>query len=68
MAVTVLVGGVVGLYLRLSNRISLERLTLLSRKEIDKEVARRKLGAMGIRIDELTPEQVKYLSTWLEGT
>ncbi len=37
-------------------------------EEIDKEVARRKLAAMGVRIDELTPEQVKYLSTWLEGT
>ena len=37
-------------------------------EEIDKEVARRKLAAMGVTIDELTPEQVKYLSTWLEGT
>ena len=37
-------------------------------EEIDKEVARRKLAAMGVRIDKLTPEQVKYLSTWLEGT
>ena len=30
LAVTLLVGGVVGLYLRLGNRISLERLTLLT--------------------------------------
>ncbi len=30
LAVTILVGGVVGLYLRLGNRISLERLTLLT--------------------------------------
>ena len=37
-------------------------------EEIDKEVARRKLAAMGVTIDELTPEQVKYLSSWLEGT
>ena len=37
-------------------------------EEIDREVARRKLAAMGINIDTLTPEQVKYLSTWLEGT
>ena len=27
-------------------------------EEIDKEVARRKLTAMGVRIDELPPEQV----------
>lgn len=37
-------------------------------EKIDKEVARRKLESMGVRIDELTSEQVKYLSTWLEGT
>ena len=37
-------------------------------EEIDKEVARRKLASMGVSIDELTSEQVKYLSTWMEGT
>ena len=36
--------------------------------EIDKEVARRKLDTMGIRVDKLTPEQEAYLSTWQEGT
>ena len=36
--------------------------------EIDREVARLKLAAMGIEIDELTPEQVKYLSSWEFGT
>jgi adenosylhomocysteinase len=35
---------------------------------IDKQVALRKLQAMGIRIDKLTPEQDQYLSTWQEGT
>ena len=50
------------------NRSNLEIGVHTVPEEIDKEVARRKLGAMGIRIDELTPEQVKYLSTWLEGT
>jgi adenosylhomocysteinase len=35
---------------------------------IDKEVARLKLKSMGIEIDTLTPEQVKYLATWSEGT
>lgn len=36
--------------------------------EIDKEVARLKLRSMGIEIDELTPDQVKYLSSWELGT
>lgn len=36
--------------------------------EIDKEIARMKLEAMGIRIDRLTPEQEKYLASWEEGT
>jgi adenosylhomocysteinase len=36
--------------------------------EIDGEVARIKLTAMGVEIDKLTEEQVKYLSSWEEGT
>ncbi len=36
--------------------------------EIDKQVARLKLEAMGIAIDKLTPEQEKYLASWTEGT
>jgi len=36
--------------------------------EIDREVARLKLTAMGIGIDKLTPEQQQYLTTWQEGT
>ena len=37
-------------------------------EEIDREVAHLKLHALGIEIDELTPEQRKYLSSWEEGT
>ncbi|MBN1692840.1 MAG: adenosylhomocysteinase [Dehalococcoidales bacterium] len=37
-------------------------------EEIDKEVARLKLKAMGVAIDTLTAEQSKYLSSWEEGT
>jgi adenosylhomocysteinase len=37
-------------------------------EEIDKEIARLKLAAMGIEIDVLTPEQETYLSSWQEGT
>jgi len=37
-------------------------------KEIDETVAKLKLNAMGVKIDELTEEQKKYLSTWEMGT
>jgi adenosylhomocysteinase len=37
-------------------------------KEIDEEVARLKLEALGVTIDKLTPEQQKYLASWNEGT
>jgi len=37
-------------------------------REIDTDIARRKLEAMGIRIDVLTSEQKKYLAAWQEGT
>ncbi|MGH2635277.1 MAG: adenosylhomocysteinase [Actinomycetota bacterium] len=36
--------------------------------ELDAEVARLKLHAMGIEIDELTPEQEEYLRSWEQGT
>jgi adenosylhomocysteinase len=37
-------------------------------EDIDAEVARLKLQAMGIEIDELTPEQEAYLRSWELGT
>ena len=37
-------------------------------EKIDKEIARLKLKAMGIKIDTLTPEQKKYLKSWEMGT
>jgi adenosylhomocysteinase len=37
-------------------------------KEIDEEVARLKLTALGVRIDALTDEQKRYISSWEEGT
>jgi adenosylhomocysteinase len=37
-------------------------------EEIDKQIARLKLKAMGIEIDVLTPEQARYLASWQEGT
>ncbi len=35
---------------------------------IDREVARLKLEAMGVRIDALSAEQTRYLDSWREGT
>jgi len=37
-------------------------------EEIDREVARLKLRAMNVEIDELTPEQDEYLHSWQQGT
>jgi adenosylhomocysteinase len=36
--------------------------------EIDQEIARLKLQAMGIAIDSLTSEQVEYMNSWTSGT
>jgi adenosylhomocysteinase len=36
--------------------------------EIDQEIARLKLQAMGIAIDRMTEEQIAYVNTWTEGT
>jgi adenosylhomocysteinase len=36
--------------------------------DIDREIARLKLEAMGVRTDRLTREQERYLASWEEGT
>jgi adenosylhomocysteinase len=35
---------------------------------VDEEIARLKLEALGVAIDELTDEQRAYLNTWELGT
>ena len=47
---------------------SLENKVYSVPEEIDREIARLKLHAMGVSIDILTAEQVKYLNSWEEGT
>lgn len=37
-------------------------------EEVDKEIARLKLHAMGIFIDSLTPDQIEYMNSWTVGT
>lgn len=52
----------------LKNANSLSPSVYVVPEEIDNEIARLKLAAMGVKIDTLTPEQVRYLSQWEEGT
>jgi adenosylhomocysteinase len=47
---------------------SLERRVYTVPDEIDQEIARLKLAAMGIEIDHLTAEQEKYMNSWEGGT
>jgi len=37
-------------------------------EEIDRQIAALKLDAMGVKIDVLTEEQIKYLNSWESGT
>lgn len=37
-------------------------------KEVDNKIAQLQLTALGLNIDKLTPEQIKYLGDWKEGT
>lgn len=50
------------------NADKLEKKVYRMPDELDRLVARLKLETMGIRIDELTEEQRRYLSNWREGT
>jgi adenosylhomocysteinase len=50
------------------NRGGLEKKVYPVPQDIDSEIARLKLKAIGIQIDELTEEQKKYLTSWDMGT
>jgi adenosylhomocysteinase len=50
------------------NAKKLEKKVYSVPEKIDKEIARLKLKAMGIKIDTLTPEQKRYLKSWESGT
>jgi adenosylhomocysteinase len=50
------------------NREKLESRVWPVPEEIDKQIAYLKLESMGIRIDGLTEEQERYLTSWEEGT
>src|SRR5215210_6162009 len=52
---------------RLANEhASMENRVHLLPKEIDDEVARTKLDAIGMGVDTLTPEQEEFLAAWRE--
>ena len=51
-----------------ANRGALEPRVYPGPVEIDKDVARLKLHAMGVEIDTLTDEQEHYLHSWEQGT
>jgi adenosylhomocysteinase len=52
----------------LKNTDRLENKVYTIPEEIDREIARLKLEAMGVQIDSLTADQEKYLRSWEEGT
>ncbi|MFH2039434.1 MAG: adenosylhomocysteinase [Chloroflexota bacterium] len=52
----------------LKNAANLEKKVYSVPEDIDAEIARLKLNGMGILIDKLTDEQMKYLNSWKEGT
>ncbi|PJF43774.1 MAG: adenosylhomocysteinase [Phototrophicales bacterium] len=52
----------------LRNHEQLERNVYTIPEEIDREIARLKLEAMGVQFDVLTPEQIEYLNQWQHGT
>jgi adenosylhomocysteinase len=37
-------------------------------RELDEEISRTKLEAMGMRIDKMTDEQATYAKSWKAGT
>lgn len=51
-----------------TNHQKLEKRVYELPPEVDDEIARLKLHAMGVHIDYLTDEQKRYLTSWQEGT
>lgn len=49
------------------NHRTLEKRIYMVPEEVDKQVARMKLDSMGVKVDRLSIEQERYLSSWPEG-
>jgi adenosylhomocysteinase len=52
----------------IKNASKLEKRVYSVPVEIDQKIAELKLAAMGIQIDKLSADQIKYLGSWEEGT
>jgi len=52
----------------LKNKGTLEPKIHLLPEEIDQEIAQLKLEAMGVAIDQLTPDMIEYMNSWQTGT
>ena len=50
------------------NKDSLKPEVIQLPEEIDDTIAGLQLKALGVTIDELTPDQIKYMNSWEEGT
>jgi adenosylhomocysteinase len=50
------------------NADKLEKKVYSVPEDIDMEIARLKLESMGVQVDTLTEEQIRYLNSWEEGT
>ncbi len=50
------------------NRSKLKAEVIDVPKDVEQTIARLKLATMGLSIDEMTPEQKKYVESWQEGT
>lgn len=50
------------------NQGKLENNLIQLPEELDDNIAQLQLETMGVKIDELTPEQIEYLNSWQEGT
>jgi adenosylhomocysteinase len=57
-----------GLEYLIKNASKLEKKVYSVPEAIDREIARLKLLAMGVKLDVLSDDQVKYLNSWEEGT
>jgi len=52
----------------IKNRSKLKNQVYVIPEDIDRNIAKLKLQALGVKIDNLTAEQKKYLSSWESGT
>lgn len=59
---------VLGAKFILDNKGALENKVYVIPEAVDREIAEKKLKALGVKIDVLTPAQAKYLESWEEGT